>query len=100
MSRAKQTALVIAKQIEKASGNSLGDLSLDLGVDTAGQLWFFEANSKPMKFDEPHIRKKSLTNLIQYCIHLSKLTAGKQGQSASVSKARKKTIKAAVQKGR
>jgi hypothetical protein len=70
--RAKVASLIIAKQIEKASGSMLGEMSLDLGVDTTGQIWFFEANSKPMKFDEPHIRKKSLDNLINYCIHLSK----------------------------
>jgi hypothetical protein len=44
----------------------LGEMSLDLGVDTAGQMWFFEANSRPMKFDEPDIRKKSLERIVQY----------------------------------
>ncbi|UUZ93289.1 YheC/YheD family protein [Paenibacillus sp. P25] len=46
-------------------------MSMDLGVDTNGDLWFFEANSKPMKFDEPPIRKKSLENLIRYSLYLS-----------------------------
>ncbi|NOU92308.1 YheC/YheD family protein [Paenibacillus sp. LMG 31456] len=82
LSRTKQTALIVAKQIEKASGTALGEMSLDLGVDTTGQIWFFEANSKPMKFDEPHIRKRSLDNLIRYCIHLSKLSPRKEGRSA------------------
>jgi len=70
---AKKSALVIAKQIERASQSVLGEMSMDLGVDNNGQIWFFEANSKPMKFDEPHIRKKSLDNLILYSIHLSNL---------------------------
>lgn len=73
LKRAKQSALIIAKQIEKASQTMLGEMSMDLGVDNNGHIWFFEANSKPMKFDEPHIRKKSLDNLIQYSIHLSNL---------------------------
>jgi len=41
-------------------------MSMDLGVDKQGNIWFFEANSKPMKFDEPHIRQKSLERIFQY----------------------------------
>ncbi|HEY0827873.1 MAG TPA: YheC/YheD family protein, partial [Bacilli bacterium] len=72
LAAAKRAALRITRQIERGSGQTLGEMSIDLGVDTAGQLWFFEANAKPMKFDEPHIRSKSLEHLIQYCIYLSK----------------------------
>lgn len=68
---AKKLALAIAQQIEKSSGHTLGEMSMDVGVDTNGGLWFFEANSKPMKFDEPKIRKKSLRTWIQYCMFLS-----------------------------
>lgn len=87
LQRARSASLLIAKQIGKASGSNLGEMSLDLGVDTTGQIWFFEANSKPMKFDEPHIRKQSLDNLINYCIHLSK-------------KAKKKTVSTMSKKAR
>ena len=66
LGRARKASLLLAKQIERSCGHELGELSLDLGVDTSARLWFFEANSKPMKFDEPHIRKKSLKRLIQY----------------------------------
>ncbi|OXM84401.1 YheC/YheD family protein [Paenibacillus rigui] len=93
--RAKRVALIIAKQIEKSSGTMLGEMSMDLGVDGNGQIWFFEANSKPMKFDEPHIRKKSLDNLILYCIHLSKISAKKPKAAGSV---KKKASKSAPQK--
>lgn len=67
---AKKSSLVIARQIERASGQMMGEMSMDLGVDTKGNIWFFEANSKPMKFDEPHIRSKSLTRIVQYCKYL------------------------------
>lgn len=70
LNRVRRTALLLARRIEAASGHELGELSLDLGVDTSARLWFFEANSKPMKFDEPHIRKKSLRRLIQYSTYL------------------------------
>ncbi|MCC3381610.1 YheC/YheD family protein [Paenibacillus farraposensis] len=66
MNRIKGTATQIARQIERASGLSHGEMSMDLGVDTNGTLWFFEANAKPMKFDEPEIRQKSLRRIFQY----------------------------------
>lgn len=77
--RVKKAALKIAGQIEKKSGHSLGEMSQDLGIDTSGNIWFFEANAKPMKFDEPHIRKKSLDRIIQYSIYLSKKSSIKRG---------------------
>lgn len=70
--KAKKTALRIARQIEIGAGCSLGEMSMDLGVDTNGHIWFFEANAKPMKFDEPDIRKKSLNQLLQYSLFLAK----------------------------
>lgn len=72
MQRVKQSSLSIARQIEKASGHVLGEMSMDLGIDASGQIWFFEANSRPMKFDEPDIRKKSLERIIQYSLYLAK----------------------------
>jgi hypothetical protein len=71
MQRVKLTAFAIAKQIEKAAKHTMGEMSLDLGVDTTGQIWFFEANSRPMKFDEPEIRKKSLERIIQFSEYLT-----------------------------
>lgn len=67
---AKSTAILLATQIEKGSGYNLGEMSMDLGVDKTGKLWFFEANSKPMKFDEPHIRQMSLRRLVRYWKYL------------------------------
>lgn len=66
------TALLIARQIERASDSMLGEMSMDLGVDENGGLWFFEANSRPMKFDEPAIRKLSLERIFQYGQHLAR----------------------------
>lgn len=75
----RNAALLIARQIERGCGSELGEMSMDLGVDKTGGIWFFEANSKPMKFDEPHIRKKSLERLFQYSRHLLKQKAKKGG---------------------
>ncbi len=70
--RARRASLHIARQIEKASGHMLGEMSMDLGVDRHARIWFFEANSKPMKFDEPHIRQKSLRHIMHYSAYLTK----------------------------
>ncbi|MNU61702.1 Endospore coat-associated protein YheD [compost metagenome] len=72
MNRVKSGALLMARQIERGAGHMLGEMSLDLGVDMDGKIWFFEANAKPMKFDEPHIRKKSLERIFQYSQYLVK----------------------------
>ncbi|GIQ69872.1 YheC/YheD family protein [Xylanibacillus composti] len=69
--RVRLSGLNIAKQIEKASGRSHGEMSMDLGVDKRGNIWFFEANAKPMKFDEPAIRELSLRRLIDYAAFLA-----------------------------
>ncbi|KJD42823.1 YheC/YheD family protein [Paenibacillus terrae] len=71
LNKIKSTAIQIARQIERGSGLSHGEMSMDLGVDTFGILWFFEANSKPMKFDEPEIRQKSLRRIFQYSSYLA-----------------------------
>jgi len=70
LARAGRASVSIARQIERSSGHMLGEMSMDLGVDRKGKLWFFEANSRPMKFDEPKIRRKSLERLIDFCIFL------------------------------
>ncbi|MHA6485236.1 YheC/YheD family endospore coat-associated protein [Paenibacillus sp. strain BS8-2] len=66
LQKVRLTTVLIARQIERASRQRLCEMSMDLGVDSEGHLWFFEANSKPMKFDEPHIRQKSLERIFQY----------------------------------
>ncbi len=74
--RAKRAAFLIVRQIEKECGHTLGEMSMDLGVDTQGSVWFFEANAKPMKFDEPDIREKSLKQTIHFMKYLSKSSKG------------------------
>ncbi|MCL6459347.1 MAG: YheC/YheD family protein, partial [Gorillibacterium sp.] len=76
MKKVEATSHIIAKRIEKAAGYSLGEMSLDLGIDKNGRIWFFEANSRPMKFDEPEIRRKSLERIIEYSHYLSKTKSG------------------------
>jgi hypothetical protein len=58
------------KTIERAVGQSFGELEMDLGIDQQGKVWFFEANSKPFRFDEKFLRAKSLVRLIHYTKYL------------------------------
>ncbi|GAA4711948.1 YheC/YheD family protein [Brevibacillus fulvus] len=67
-----QTALEIANALNEQIP-SLAEMSMDLGLTRDGQLWFFEANAKPEKFDEPAIRRSSLSNLIHYAQHVSRM---------------------------
>ncbi|MFC4075792.1 YheC/YheD family endospore coat-associated protein [Salinithrix halophila] len=67
----EETGIRIAAHIEEQVGKNLGEMSMDLGLEQDGRLWFFEANAKPMKFDEPDIRQLSLKRLLQYCLFLS-----------------------------
>jgi hypothetical protein len=72
---------MIARQIERGAGHSLAEMSMDLGVDQEGGIWFFEANAKPMKFDEPDIRRRSLDRIFQYGQYLLKTRTGKKAVS-------------------
>lgn len=58
-----------AKAIDDSYAGALGEMSMDIGIDAAGIPWFFEANAKPMKFDEPDIRAHSLQGIIAHLRH-------------------------------
>jgi hypothetical protein len=49
-----EVAIILATQIEQELGN-LGEIGLDIGIDTNGQIWIIEANAKPDKELEPNI---------------------------------------------
>jgi hypothetical protein len=83
LGKVRNTTITLAKQIERSAHNRLCEMSMDLGVDTTGHVWFFEANSKPMKFDEPHIRNKSLERIFQYSQYLHRLKQEQQGGIAT-----------------
>lgn len=69
--RLVQLGLTCAKAIEEKTGKMLGEMSMDIGIDRQGKLWFFEANAKPQKFDEPVIRARSLRRILEYALYLS-----------------------------
>lgn len=65
-SRVDEMILQCASAIDKRHSGLLGEMSFDVGLDEQGGIWFFEANAKPMKFDEPDIRQKSLIGVLEH----------------------------------
>jgi hypothetical protein len=55
-----------AEAIDRYYQGQIGEMSMDVGVDDSGRPWFFEANAKPMKFDEPEIRARSLQGVLAF----------------------------------
>lgn len=68
--RVRRLCIAVAKKLEQHY-RLLGEMSIDVGVDRNGCPWIFEANAKPMKFDEPEIRKKQLEQVIRYAQFLT-----------------------------
>jgi hypothetical protein len=68
--RLDNLVLDCGRAIDAHYGGSLGEMSMDVGIDLNGRPWFFEANAKPMKFDEPEIRTKSISGVIDYLLYL------------------------------
>lgn len=60
-----------ARVIDAQYSGHLGEMSMDVGLDEQARLWFFEANAKPMKFDEPHIRDRSIKGVIHHLEYLA-----------------------------
>lgn len=59
-----EVTIACAEAIDQLYGHELGEMSMDIGVDESSNIWFFEANAKPMKFDEKEIRQKSLESVL------------------------------------
>lgn len=62
--------VAVAKAVEKGSGRNFAEMSMDVGVDGQGRPWLFEVNSKPLRFDEPTIRRQAQERLLAYARYL------------------------------
>jgi len=67
----RQLALKVATAVEHDVGGVLGEMSMDIGITTEKQCYVFEANAKPMKFDEPTIRVTSLRRIVAFSRYLA-----------------------------
>jgi glutathione synthase/RimK-type ligase-like ATP-grasp enzyme len=69
----KELALEFASLISQNSEGLTGELGIDIGIDTDGNPWIIEVNSKPSKnFEEQEIKiRPSAKAIISYCFRLA-----------------------------
>jgi hypothetical protein len=72
----KKAALTLSQCLEEKMGAAIGEIGFDLGVDQTGNIWMFEANSKPGRsiFAHPKLKKyDELTAILslEYGVYLS-----------------------------
>lgn len=73
----ESTALLISLALDHQVEGLIGEIGFDFGVDTRGNIWMFEANSKPGRsiFSHPSLRKEDQYTrklALEYAIFLSK----------------------------
>ncbi len=66
--------------LENELGINLGILTMDLGIDSNGNVWILEVNSKPSSFDEDDIRTRHLENLTDYFIYAAQMKKNRKGK--------------------
>ena len=72
LSQMKDLALEIAASISKQTQGIIGELGIDIGVDSDGKPWLIEVNSKPSKsFEDEHGKiRPSAKAIVQFCTTL------------------------------
>lgn len=60
-----EAALLLSKALERNMEGIIGEIGFDLGIDRQGQVWLFEANSKPGRsiFTHPELKEFDLLSL-------------------------------------
>lgn len=77
LEKAKKATIQLAEAIERNYRRTIGELGFDIGIDKKGNIWMFEANSKPGRsiFKHPGLKeqgKLSYKLIVEHCIYLSK----------------------------
>ena len=72
-----EAAITLSKSIDRHIKGFIGEIGFDLGIDTEGKIWMFEANSKPGRsiFSHPELKDADLITRkasLQYGLYLSK----------------------------
>ncbi|MFD2443068.1 YheC/YheD family protein [Bacillus sp. CGMCC 1.16607] len=69
----KELALEFASLISQNAEGLTGELGIDMGIDTDGNPWMIEVNSKPSKnFEEQEIKiRPSAKSIVSYCFRLA-----------------------------
>lgn len=58
MAKLKEACLTLSHSLERQMEGVIGEIGFDMGIDREGQVWLFEANSKPGRaiFKHPHLK--------------------------------------------
>ncbi|MFD0587171.1 YheC/YheD family protein [Paenibacillus sp. GCM10027627] len=83
LQKAEHAAIELAKEIEKQHPHIIGEIGFDIGIDESGDIWMFEANSKPGRsiFKLPDLKNKgeaSIKYIVDHCVYLSSIRHGVQ----------------------
>lgn len=77
----------VPEALEKALVCSLGEIGVDIGIDTSGRAWLIEVNSKPMRTLDPKLGSLSgVKNAIIRPLVYSRYLAGFEPASASATR--------------
>lgn len=76
-----EAALILSKSIEHHLDGIIAEIGFDLGLDRKGQVWMFEANSKPGRsiFSHPKLKDFELLTRklsLEYAIYLTEQSIG------------------------
>ena len=87
LQEARQTAIKLARAIERNYRYRIGELGFDLGIDKDGNIWMFEANSKPGRsiFKHPALKeqgRETLSLIFEHCLYLAKFRNPKREESS------------------
>lgn len=79
LERIHQAAIILSQTIDDHLEGWLGELGFDLGVDQGGQVWMFEANSKPGRqvFVHPSLKESeqiTRQKILEYALYLANFT--------------------------
>ncbi|WP_216829363.1 YheC/YheD family endospore coat-associated protein [Alkalihalobacterium elongatum] len=73
----KQVSLTISRALDFQLEGCIGEIGFDLGIDRNGEIWLFEANSKPGRliFEQGKLKREDIVSRelpLEYAIYLSK----------------------------
>ncbi|MED4922690.1 YheC/YheD family protein [Anoxybacillus geothermalis] len=77
LARLRDAALTLSRCLDETSDTLIGEIGFDFGVDEQGNIWMFEANSKPGRsiFKHPGLKEadeRTALLPLAYAVHLSK----------------------------
>lgn len=83
LEESKEVAVKLSEAIERNYSHTLGELGLDIGIDSNGDVWMFEANAKPGRsiFKHPALKEQgraSLQYIFDHCMYLSRFNTGEE----------------------